>query len=219
MISTSDLYDYYRVTIQLRDKLCGGIPKNPDLIKAWVEAGTGHKDAKSEQLTEEAKAALLDDVAEKSWNGFLADPERGIFIESRQVKAMFKECASLLRITTKKIGSKQILQHGFEVKAPDGGQRIYLGRNKADGNDEQAIHVQTAQGPRSAIKRVDYVSEVKVTFQVWVLKTAAGEKRHLGKSDLERMLGLAQENGLGADRSQGRGKFDVTEFEKIDKPM
>ncbi len=216
MFEAIDLYDVYEVTLRIRDKLCGGIPKNKDLIRSWVEAGTKHKDEKSEELTEAAMAAMLDDVAEKSWNGFFRDSEKGLFIESRQVKAMFKECASLLRITTQKIGSKQILQHGFEIKAHDGGQRIYLDKREPDGFDEQAIHVTTAQGPRSAIKRVDYVAGIDIVFQVWVLTTSAQEKRHVGEAEIVKMLTLAQENGLGSDRSQGRGKFDVVGFERVE---
>ena len=214
MIDSSQLYDIYTLEIAMRDKLCGGVPKNPDVLDDWVKTKTGHDDEQTAQLTEEARAALLDTVTEKSWNGFLADPDNGLFIEARQLKAMFKECASLLRITVQKSGSKQILQHGFEVKALDGGARIYLGRQKADGYVEGPIHVSTAQGPRTALKRVDYVEGVTLTFAVWVLRTAPGEKRHLGARDIETMLALAQENGFGADRSQGRGKFDVVRFEK-----
>jgi len=75
--------------------------------------------------------------------------------------------------------------------------------------------VVTPQGPRTAIKRVDYVQHVSFSFEVWVLTTAAQEKRHVGEEELKRMLALGQENGLGADRSQGQGKFEVTAFEKV----
>jgi CRISPR/Cas system CSM-associated protein Csm4 (group 5 of RAMP superfamily) len=215
LIDSRELYDIYRITLRTIEKLAGGVPKNPDLIRSWVEASTGHKDEKSEQLTEAAVEQMIDEVSEKSWNGFFRDKEKGIYIEARCVKAMFKECASVLRITVQKIGSKQILQHGFEVKALDGGARLYLGKDQADGYDESPIHVVTPQGPRTAIKRVDYVENVELTFEVWVLTTAAQEKRHVGEEDLKRMLALGQENGLGADRSQGQGKFEVTAFEKL----
>jgi hypothetical protein len=215
LIESRTLYDVYRITLRTIEKLAGGVPKNPDLIRSWVEASTGHKDTKSEELTEAAKEQMIDEVSEKSWNGFFRDPDKGIYIEARCVKAMFKECASVLRITTQKIGSKQILQHGFEVKSLDGGARLYLGRDQADGYDESPIHVVTPQGPRTAIKRVDYVENVELTFEVWVLTTHAAEKRHVGEEDLKRMLALGQENGLGADRSQGQGKFEVTAFEKV----
>ena len=102
------------------------------------------------------------------------------------------------------------------MKGADHPARVYLGRKEPDGQEEGPIHVQTAQGPRTAIKRVDYVEDVSLSFEVWTLKkqnnSDAEKKRHIGKEDLEKMLALAQENGLGADRSQGSGKFDVIEF-------
>ena len=215
------LYDIYFVEIQIRDKICGGMPKNKDLIEAWVKSTTKYNDEQTIAQTDEARAVLLEEVTERSWNGFPGD-EIGIFLWARQIKALFKECATMLRLTVAKSGSKQILQHGFEVKsyfsgvnAPKDADRIYLGRPKADGFYEGPIHVQTAQGPRSAIKRVDYVEKALVKFEVWVLATAAGESRHVGRKELEKMLTFGQENGLGADRSQGMGKFDVVTFEQI----
>lgn len=215
LIDSTNLYDIYRVKVAMRDKLCGGVPKNPDVLGDWIKAKTGHDDAQTIAQTEEAKQALLDTEAEKSWTGFFSDAKQGVFIEARNIKAMFKECASVLRITVDKRGSKQILQHGFEIKAPDGGSRIFLDRAKADGFDETPIHVTTPQGPRTALKRIDYVMGAVLNFHVWVLGTHAAETRHIGEDDLMRMLALAQENGLGADRSQGRGKLDVIEFEKV----
>ena len=159
---------------------------------------------------------MLNPTEEKSWNTFRADAERGCYVECRQIKALFKEAATMLRLTTDKRGSKQILQHGFEVKAPGGGDRLYLGFVETDERklpySEGPIHVQTAQGPRTAIKRVDYVEEATIDFEVWVLATHASETRHIGEEDVVAMLTFGQENGFGADRSQGCGKFDVRKF-------
>jgi CRISPR/Cas system CSM-associated protein Csm4 (group 5 of RAMP superfamily) len=208
------MYNIYKIQLTIRDKICGGMPKNPDLLKGWIAATTEHQDEVTDKQVEEARDALLEPTQEKSWNGFPAD-DKGLFIWSRSVKALFKECASMLRITTQKIGSKQILQHGFEVKGLVKSDRVYFGKDKPDGFDEGPIHVQTAQGPRSAIKRVDYVTGVTIEFEVWVLHTNHAEKRHLGEEELVEMLRFGQENGLGADRSQGHGKFDVTGFEAL----
>ena len=213
--SAQALYDTYRVRIKVRNKLCGGMPKNQDVIESWIKASTGFDDEKTKVQTQEALDALVEEKTEKSWNGFPED-EHGIFIWARQLKAMFKESATMLRVTVDKRGSKQIFQHGFEVKALDGCDRIRLGVRKSLAYDEGPIHVQTAQGPRSALKRVDYVEKVEIDFEIWVLTTASGETRHVGEKDIVRMLTFAQENGLGADRSQGQGKFDVVSFERIE---
>lgn len=240
------LYDITRVQIRIRDKICGGQPKNKELLLDWIKANTGHEDTITVAQTEEAKATILHEESEKSWNGFPED-EKGLFIWARQVKAMFRESATMLRVTTEKRGSKQIFQHGFEIKALPGSQtsktpvkdmgedardsgehvavgeghipsdRLYLSRMKPDGMDEGPIHVQTAQGPRSAIKRVDYCQYVLIEFEIWVLATHPSETRHVGEMDIREMMLFAQENGLGADRSQGMGKFDVVGFDVVQK--
>lgn len=206
------LYDIYTVTIRARNRICGGTPKNPDLLRGWIAATTEHDDSKTTDLVNEARAALLEPTEEKSWNGFRGDPTLGLYVECRQLKALFKEAATMLRLTTDKRGSKQIFQHGFEIKAVDGGDRLFLGTKEPTGCAEGPIHVQTAQGPRTAIKRVDYVERASLTFEVWVLSTHASETRHIGESDIVQMLTFGQENGFGADRSQGNGKFDVVDF-------
>jgi hypothetical protein len=211
VLDSSDLYDTYEATIHMTSKLCGGIPKNPAMIADWIKARTGFDDEKTADQIADMEAHV-DEQAEKSWIGFYRD-ERGICLECRGVKAMFKECASVLRITEQKRGCKQIFQHGFEVKAVDGGNVIPLGLAEPHGWFEAVCHSMTPKGPRSSLKRVDYVEDINVHFRVLVLKTALQETRHIGEAEIRRILAFAQENGVGADRSQGRGKFVVTRFD------
>jgi len=212
-MDSRELYDRYQLSIQFRNRLVGGCPKSKDMIKPWIEARTGHADEQTELQAEEAAAVLV--AAEEScWTGFMSDAD-GIFIHTRNIKAMIKQCASVLGICKQKIGSKQIFAEGSEVKAPDGTDRIHLGLREPTGSEERPIHVMTAKGPRNALKRVDFVERPRLNFEIWVLKTHPSEKRHVGKADLDRILMFAQENGLGADRSQGEGKFDVIEFAAI----
>lgn len=208
------LYSIYRVTVQFREWLCGGMPRNKELIRAWVEASTGHADEKTEKLIQEDAELVVNEVAEKVWQGFPEDAH-GLFVPTRQVKALLKQSASLLGITKTKRGSKQILAEGLEVKALHGGERLHLGLKVPSGTYENAIHVMTAQGPRTALRRMDYVEQPALTFEVWVLGTAPQETRHIGEKELVAILQHAQENGLGASRSQGYGKFNVTKFEVV----
>ena len=226
LFDSSTLYDQYAVTITIRERMDGGVPKDPEMIRGWVASRTGHEDDTTEA---QIKAHLPDieaateAVAQSSWCGFKKDT-RGYYVEARQVKAMLRESSTLLGITKKKRGSKQIVQHGFEVRGHGGGSKVYLKHPTDDmadpdiQNEERAIHVVTAQGPRSALKRTDYVEAgTRLTFQIWVLGTAPQETRHIGHDTLVQMLKHAQENGLGANRSQGSGKFDVTGFEVLHK--
>ena len=220
----SSLYDRYMVRIRIRERIDGGVPKDPKLIEAWVKASTGFDDEITKKQVEEHLSELEETVAlteaieataERMWRGFKRD-ENGPYVEARQVKALLRESATLLRVTVKKRGSKQVIQHGFEVKGPLVESRIYLEKGK-EGTEERPIHVMTAQGPRSALTRTDFLERCEAQFEVWILKTAPQETRHIGEGDLVELLRHAQENGLGANRSQGSGKFDVIEFGCISK--
>ena len=216
---SSKLYDIYKVRLQVRGRICGGTPKNPDLIDAWLKAKTGHNDKLTEEQAAEIRETLMSETEENNWTTFQADAT-GLFLPARNVKAMFKESSTLLGITKKKRGSKQILQHAFEIKGENGSDRIYLRDEKGnpkrthDGDEENPIHVVGPQGPRTALKRFDYCERPIIEFEVWVFKTQPAETRHIGEKELEAMLVFSQENGLGANRSQGYGKHDILAFEK-----
>jgi hypothetical protein len=226
-------YDIYRITIRMRDMLCGGKPKNDELLETHLKVKTGFNDQQTaRQLADlkEVKPQVSDDdieeEAKKSSIGFLEDPEKGLFIPTYCVKALMKESASMLGIYMKKLGSKQIFQHGFEIKLPEDLKekfgvkmvdRLYLGRNKPDGAYEGPVHAKTPKGPVTSIKRVDYVKDIELTFEIWILSTKSGENRHVGEDTLKALLTFAQENGLGADRSQGQGKFDIYAFQCVQK--
>lgn len=221
---SSRLYDRYRVSIAIRERLDGGVPKDPELIRAWVQSKTGHADDTTEaqiQAHQGDLEAATEEIAKGSYCGFKSDA-LGKYVETRQIKAMLRESSTLLGITKKKRGSKQIIQHGFEVRGYEGGTKVYLKHPQDDilepsiYNEEKAIHVVTAQGPRSALKKTDYSGEgTRLTFEIWILGTLPQETRHIGEDTLVQMLTHAQENGFGANRSQSSGKFDVVDFEKI----
>ena len=214
--STEKIYNKWHIKLEFRNLICGGVPRNPELIESWIKAKTGHEDEKAKELTEEAIEAMKVELTDASWNGFKADKGHGLYIEARQVKAMFREGFTMTKVFVKKRGSKQMYQHGLEIKGIEHPEHLYLGRDKADGSMENPIHVQTAQGPRSALKRLDYIKGATVEFELWIYKVDAKETRSIGEKELIHELTLLQEDGCGADSSQGNGKFDVIEFRKKD---
>lgn len=205
------LFRKFDVKIQIRDKILGGIPKNPKVIADWIAGSKGlTKEEKKEMAKKVAEEVDADTQAEKMWNTFKRD-DKGIYIEERQVKAMLKECATTLRMT-KKVGFRDGIAHGTFIKP----ERIYLhhdgieGRkHNPDGFLESTIHVMTRQGPRDALKRNDYLEKAFLKFQIWCASPI------ITKDEIERLLHLGQEDGLGASRSQGFGKFDLIEFEPV----
>lgn len=238
------------VDLTIRERLCGGIPKNKDMIEAWIAARmkalAAEKRAELAEKTASELAAATEEAAEKAWCGFKGGTEDhpAIYIEGRQVKAMIKESVNVLRDwlqAHEKAGKKPAVAPTVatgdkpEKKAPKDKSRytaikakiaerayveedriLFMRDGKAllapDGSEEKAIHVDTAQGPRDALKRTDYVeAPASITFHMKWLADGVFDVELLGL-----ILEHASENGLGADRSQGNGRFRVEKIEQID---
>jgi hypothetical protein len=208
------LWEFYGVKIRIRDRLVGGYPKNPDTEAAMLKA-RGLEDLITPQvdpatLTDEERANLKEATMQKSWTGFKSDPVGGSYLEARCIKAMFKECANILKgsaiLNVKNFKSKLAERVFVEPHA------IYFGK-EPDNTDQRVVHVMTAMGPRSSIKLFDYYEKPVIEFQLKVLVDGVVTKEHL-----KTILEYAQENGLGADRSQSFGQFDLLEFYPMSAP-
>ena len=216
-----DMWIEYDVKIALTMPICGGIPKDPELIKRWQESLAKPSDtpAQTEAYTEGTIASLgdqvltLEDDAKGMWTGFCSD-DRGLYIESRIVKAMLKESANIVKVLFTRNSKVPFLRSLLAERLYVHPARIRLGaRTKPDGTFDQAIHVMTRQGPRSALKRVDYVDAgTEIEFTLKVLNDARGTAAPTITTEIiEAILEHASENGLGSGRSQGYGTFDVLE--------
>lgn len=207
-----DIYHKYRVKIQFREKLLGGIPKSEKLIEGWLQTLRSDKfNERGEEATlgDEVATTIYDEIEvekeEKAWTGFKRD-DKGLYIEARQIEAMLKECATTLGLTVKIKGFRQHLQHGTFVQPP----RLHLGKTEPDGYEELVGHVSGPRGKRAILKRHDYVERPTLEFEVWSVDNGKMKEEHLRK-----LFALGQENGLGCSRSQGYGKFDVLELKPI----
>ncbi len=218
-------FERYRVHIKLVD-IVGGTPKNNKLIYAWISAKnkelTAQEQEKLANATKEELGDLSDEATESNCIGFRRNGE-GLFIEGRQVKAMFKENANV---------TKTIVPGGRKPKGQGGGEaegitnlkskvaerifieddHILLGRMEPDEIIEKPIHVMTPKGMRDSIKRKEIVRDVEISFTV---------RRHRGNEVPEKtmiaILDYAQTMGLGADRSQGHGRFKVLSVVKLEE--
>ncbi len=175
---------------------------------------------------------VLDEGEDKAWTGFFTDDD-GIWMGTYQVKACLRDCLTSLGITVAKRGSKQTMQHLMDIWACDAGgnilpnekgQRLRFHRNgkyvkAADDHVEMTAHVMTAQGPRSVIKRHDYVQQAELTFLLTTVRKDLLSKRetaHLGEKEIVKVLSFMQGNALGCSRSQGFGKFEVVGLAKLE---
>lgn len=224
----NSLFTRYRVTIQMRDRIVGGVPKRADVIEGWLRTNTGieqteelramtrrtlleigvdvPEEATFEQMVEASKAL----AAERSTVGFKVDPTLGLYIETRQFKAMLKECTAILFTGEEKWGkTKKGPKNYLAERVFLEGDRIYLDRMVPDGVEMMIGHVSGPQGPRSTLTYYEYVRAPRLVVTILSLRDSI-ELDHW-----QMILGLAQENGLGAVRSQGHGRFDVTDVARV----
>ncbi|MHC4621930.1 MAG: hypothetical protein ACYTEQ_29680, partial [Planctomycetota bacterium] len=167
-------FSRYTVMLRLVD-IVGGCPKNPKLIEGWVNATNKQKSSEERAAivaaTKEEIGELSDEKVEKTSTGFKAD-EHGLYIEGRQVKAMLKEAANIIKnIAPVKVKGKLTTGvAGLKSKVADQmfveDVRIHLKRDEPDEIEERPIHVFTAQGPRDALKRVEIVRDCEIGFVV-----------------------------------------------------
>lgn len=220
-----NLFTTYDVELTFRDKLLGGVPKDPEIIEGWLRAKAGIED------TEEIRRALLRTLVElgaevrpdmsyeelreaskslaaiRQTNGFKRD-DKGLYIEDRQVKAMIKEAVNILYAgerwgQTRKGPQSFTAERVFVEPA-----HIHLGRQDPDGVETMISHLSGPKGPYSSIGYNEYVRHPVLHFSVISLRN------ELSPDKWPAIWVLAQENGLGADRSQSFGRFDVTKWEQ-----
>jgi len=207
----------YRFSGQLHvSTIAGGTPTDPKVAEGWLRTKLGVE--KDELLREMVAEVMVDrqvgadqavEIASntKHLNGFKRD-ELGLFIEGRQLKAGIKEAASIA-VGAGKLGARgwgktnkgllsYVAEHIFVVE-----ERLHLGVTEPSGVAQRFVH--TFRG--SGIQLEEYVTDAKIDFTVitdhdftpgeWAAIWTAGEQ-----------------NGIGASRSQGYGKYEVTRWDK-----
>ena len=220
----SKLFSRFRARMVFRDKLIGGVPKDPRLIEGWLRARAGLEDAQEirqamlrtlgelgvevredmtfEQL-EQASAAL---AARKQTTGFKLG-EHGLYVEARQIKAMLKESTNVLfggeRWGSTRKGPRSFVAERVFVE-PD---KLWLGVDEPAGIELMIGHLWGPGGPRSTLGYHEYVARPALEFTVMVVRDA------LTPEQWADIWVHAQENGFGALRSQGFGRFYLDRWE------
>lgn len=135
-----------------------------------------------------------------------------LFIEGRQVKAMLKEATNIAmaagRVPARKWGATNkgiqafLVEHMFVVE-----DKIYLGVTDPDFVNQSFVHTWRGSG----IKLEEVLDEAVVDFTLRCDYDFEGDCPDFWAH----VFVTGQENGLGASRSQGFGRFSVTRFEQV----
>ncbi len=194
----------YRVSLRVRERVVGGIPKREDLIEPWLQ-GRGVPEEARKEMAEEVKKEVITEETERVWTTFKGNEDEGYYIEGRQIKAMLKDSARGSFATKKIPALLSKLKHGLEITPA----RIVLSE-KISGAEEKPISVITAKGPRTSLKKYDYITQPRVVFDLLV------GNPDLTKEVLTFLLEYAEKfEGIGASVSQGEGKFDIEAIEEM----
>lgn len=215
------IWKRYAVELQVTNEFMAGIPKNPELIAAWLEArqpseaAIARRRENGEEITAVADLAKrvaeevdpTDDAEEKAWLGFKKDSEGFLYIEGSNVKAHLKDCANVLQ----KLLDFKALRAKLADRVYVENERVHLGADEPTGYYEHPVHVMTRQGPRSALKRNDYVMRPKLAFVLRVL-----DDNVIKEGLLRDVFEYGGTHGIGAERGLGYGRYTLEALEELD---
>lgn len=221
------------------NRICGGIPTDPKVAEGWLRTKLGTTDdvliqqQVAEVMLERGVTPGEDDesvIAEvnrsRHLNGFKRErceacPPLGqgtcpegpheLYIEGRQLKAAIKESAMIAaqagklpggnvwgKLTSKKGLKSFVAEHIGVVE-----DKLHLGVTEPTGVNQRFVHTRNGTG----IQYEEYVDDAQISFTVlsdydftneqWAMIWLTGEQQ-----------------GIGATRSQGYGRYTVTSWER-----
>ncbi|HJS83813.1 MAG TPA: hypothetical protein VJ742_13385 [Nitrososphaera sp.] len=194
--------------------LVGGIPTDPKVAEGWLKAKlvpANDEETITQKVAETmaergitADEAVKEVAALKTLNGFKRDGS-GLYIEGRQLKACIKEAANIrwpkARWGISAKGTKSFwAEHVFVAE-----DRLYLGVDEP--TNVQQRFVSTWRG--TGIQNEEYVENAEFDFTVLTDFDFSTVKADVSSDVFADLWVTAEQNGLGASRSQGYGKFSV----------
>lgn len=196
--------------------IAGGVPTDEKVAEGWIKTKLADKDDLIRELvatTMTERGISADEAAKevdslKHLNGFKRD-NQGLYIEGRQLKAALKEAASVAVASGKLNGrgwgktNKGLLsfmaEHVFVVE-----DRLHLGVTEPTGIAQRFVHTWRGTG----IQYEEYVEDAKINFTV--------KADHEFSEQEWAMIWLTgEQQGVGASRSQGFGRYEVTRWDRI----
>lgn len=211
-------YPYrYKGTL-LIGRIAGGTPTDPKVAEGWIKTKLGHQsdDLIRKQIAEVmVTRGITDEQAveevnsNRHLNGFKHDNETGLYIEGRHLKAALKEavsiCVSVGKLPSRgwgltNKGSKAfVAEHICVIE-----DKLPLGLTEPTGIAQRFVHTHTGTG----IQYEEYCDNVTVNFTVVT--------DHKFTDEQWAMIWLTgQQQGIGATRSQGYGRYTVTRWETV----
>ena len=230
------LFTRYRVRLQIRDRIVGGVPFNPEMMAGWIKASMGI-DKKQEilnvmrekiaelgqedvpaDISQEDLFALAEKVSKQigsNWSVGFMRGEKGLYLESRCLKSHLRECVNILfageRFGKTKKGAKSFFNERVFVEP----SKIWFRDEAGNGMDQPSGlwsfvgHISDKLGQRSTLTLYEYCERPILEFEVIALGDCIEPEQWAP------IWTLGEEIGLGALRSQAQGMYDCLQFERV----
>lgn len=224
-MSAPMIWTTFRVQWDGLTSLCGSVPADPEITRAWLEARAPSVRAPGARTINEINEEVFATLAEGEPNeGSLLVFQRvagTVVMRAATVRAHLKDCARVIsaqyvaRIKGERAFSTRVINgvyldprvYWLPVLRPDGSAVT-----AADGERDKAIHVRTPQGaPMNAIKRFEYVEPWRLDFTLQVLG------KSVGRDDLEILMQYGGVHGYAGERGDGEGRYAATISEEEER--
>lgn len=204
------MWKRYEVELKFTTPFASSTPKNPKDIEAMLLARAPSKPPEdptplpelAEKVAEEVEAG---EEVERGYATFKRDDE-GLYYEARCVRAHIKDCALQLQGLLGIKAFKSKVANRVYVEPT----KIYLDKSEPDGNETRIVHAMTMKGPRSSLKTIDYVDKPTLKFRLKVLDDDV-----IDRDILEDIFEYGGEHGMGQERSQDWGKYELVKLEEV----
>jgi hypothetical protein len=201
-------------TITVRN-IAGGTPTDPKVAEGWLKTKLADKDDLIREMVAQTmvdRGVTADEAAgivdtNKHLNGFKRN-EHGLFIEGRQLKAAIKEAAGVARATEKlktRWGSTNKGVLGFVA------EHIMVVEDTLQlGVDQPSRVLQSfPKNPRTGQTGIQYTEVIdEASFDFTIITD-----HKFADAEWAMLWLTGEQQGIGASRSQGFGRYEVTRWE------
>lgn len=193
----------YSVEITFTEPLLASSPEDPKVYEQFIAS---RKRTDAEERGEEVDT-LPAEIVEKIGSSVFHRDTKGLFLFDYKLRGFLKEAAAAVTGKGGITAFKSKIDKWVFVTP----RRLYLQNNgavvtKADGTEQRPVRAVTAQGPRVALKKSEFVNP-GTHFSAEILVLPLGEKE-ITKERICEWLEYGKLTGIGEWRTGSYGRFD-----------
>jgi hypothetical protein len=199
------MWKEFEVKMVFEHRLCGSVPQSKEIVQAWLKARMPKSKPEGAKSLEEIEREVIEsnqETEERTTLSFQRDDD-GLFVRGGTIKAHLKDCANQI----KDVVSIKALRAKVANKVYVKEYKVHLSKEngcltETDGSYEQPVHVFTPQGPRNALKVINYVEQPILTFTLRLL-----EDKEVTDKILRKIFEYGSVHGYGGERGMGEGTY------------